>query len=188
MFRAGVDLFSIVKLKRCGRSFSRKHASAMSGRVLRAGGPCAAGTWWRSRPHPWNVDSREISPWQTLGFSFSLQAEHVPEWCRVTLISDDSPPPPPPPRSLPPSPSPCLYFFLWCYLFTLLPLTAVPWSCLGDERLIVFVLAPLFQKVCYWMWMLSSFTLCLPFLFLREGGSCPDQLHFRFYFEKWPNL
>lgn len=60
------------------------------------------------------------------------------------------------------------FFFLWCYLVTLLPLTAVPWSCLGDERLIVFVLAPLSKSAFL---DVNFEQLCTLFdLFVFKGG------------------
>lgn len=68
-------------------------------------------------------------------------------------------------------------FFLWCYLFTLLPLTLVPWSCLRDERLIVFVFALLSR---------STFTLILTLtVFFLRVTTRPHTLLFnsKFQFE-----
>lgn len=48
-------------LERCQAEFWEQRGPALS-----------AGTWSLSRPSPQDVDGREITQWQTLGFSFSL--------------------------------------------------------------------------------------------------------------------
>lgn len=110
--------------------------------------PCAAGTL--SRPNLRDTDSGEITRWQTSGLSLSLQAEHVPEWRRVTLISDDSPPPPPALACVLPL-LVCIFFFFCDVILSLSSLSLLFPEAVSGMNASLFLSLHRFPKVRSWM-------------------------------------